>query len=103
MSIGLGSGLAWFILAPVFRVWRLLRVGVAAEATVLGIESAAISFSRRVQSQIRYRYQDRLGGTHEGKSRPMDAGDLESWKPGARGAVLYDPRRPERSVWLGEA
>jgi hypothetical protein len=102
LSMALGGGLGWFILGPIFRMWRLVRVGVPAEGTVLGIESAAISFSRRVQSQIRYRYQDRLGGIHEGKSRPMDASDLEGWKPGARGAILYEPRRPDRSIWLGK-
>jgi hypothetical protein len=101
VSTALGGGLAWFIFAPIMRIRRLVRVGVPAEATVLGIDSAAISFSRRIQSQIRYRYQDRLGGIHEGKSRPMEASDLERWKPGARGAILYDPRRPDRSVWLG--
>jgi hypothetical protein len=102
LAMGLGGGLAWFILRPIFRIWRLLRIGVPAEGTVLDVGSAAVSFSRRVQSQIRYRYQDRLGGIHKGKSRPMEAGDLGSWKPGARGAVLYDARRPDRSIWLGE-
>jgi hypothetical protein len=102
LSMALGGGLGWFILGPIFRIWRLVRVGVPAEGTVIDIEGAAISFSRRTQWQIRYRYVDRLGQIREGKSRPMDAGDLEIWKPGARGAILYDPRRPDRSIWLGE-
>jgi hypothetical protein len=33
----------------------------------------------------------------------MAAGDLEGWKPGARGEVRYDPRRPDRSIWLGKS
>ena len=102
LAMGLGGGLAWFILRPIFRIWRLVRVGVPAEGAVLAIERAAISFSRRVQSQIRYRYRDRLGGIHEGKSPPMEASDLEGWTPGAHGEVRYDPRRADRSIWLGK-
>ena len=101
LMMALGGALSWFILAPVFRVWRLVRVGVPAEATVSGIGSAAISFSRRVQRQIRYRYQDRFGRMHDGKSHPMEASETESWKEGDRAAIRYDPRRPDRSIWLG--
>jgi hypothetical protein len=81
---------------------RLLRVGVRARATIGAIEPTNIWINRRVQWEIAYRYLDVVGHAHERQSWTMPELQAKEFSRGSHGAILYDPERPERSLWLHE-
>jgi hypothetical protein len=82
---------------------RLLREGLSAEAEVIAVEETTVRFNRQPQWVIRYRYTDRMGEAHEGRSGYLDPEEAAAWSPGDRGVVRFDPRRPGVSIWIGKA
>lgn len=82
---------------------RLLREGLSAEAEVIAIDETNVKFNRHRQWVIRYRFTDRMGETHEGRSGYLDPEEAAAWNPGDRGVVRFDPRRPGVSMWIGKA
>ena len=72
---------------------RLLRDGVATQATVTEVREGRASW------HLRYRYEDRFGATHEGQTKIRDERGM-SWEVGDTGTILYDPNRPSDSAWL---
>ncbi len=82
---------------------RLLREGLSAEAEVVAVEETNVRFNRQRQWVIRYRYTDRMGEAHEGRSGYLDPDEAAAWKTGDRGVARFDPRRPAVSIWLGKA
>lgn len=96
-----GGGLLVFSLVRVAARRRILRIGTPAEAVVLAVEQTNLSVNRVRQWRLRYRYRDVVGMEHEGKSGYLSPETASSWSQGDTCQVKYDPRRPEKSAWLG--
>lgn len=79
----------------------LRREGLTAEGEVTALEETSIRYNKRVQWQIHYRYTDRMGAEHRGRSRYLEPWEAAEWKVGATGVVRFDPRDPARSIWVG--
>lgn len=90
-------------LGQVRRARCLEREGMIAEGTVLEIRPSTISINDVPQWAIHYRYQDHLGKTHEGQSGPLSPEEAHAWQVGDTGAVRFDRRHPQDSVWVGKA
>jgi hypothetical protein len=84
-------------------VARLVRTGIAGEATVTAIAPARITINGEPQWRINYHYQDSRGRTYTGRSQPLSPDEVAEWQPGQRGPIRYDPRVPGKSAWLGRA
>jgi hypothetical protein len=82
---------------------RLAEGGVSAEAIVTEVRRTNARVNGRWQWQVRYRYADFLGGSHEGRSGYLSYEEANAWKPGDAGPIRYDEARPKTSVWLGTA
>jgi hypothetical protein len=79
---------------------RLLRVGKEAQATVAAVEPTNVKINRRTQWAISYAYRDASGREHKGRSWMMPEADARMVSPGDHATILYDPDRPEQSLWL---
>ena len=96
-----GGAIFLFSLVKHRRRGRLLRSGMSAEATVTAVEETSFSINRVPQWIIRYRYDDQLGRTHEGKSPYLSPQEANDWKQGDTGKVKYDRERSNMSLWIG--
>ncbi len=85
----------------ILRELRLESAGAIAEATVIDVGLAGVSFNGVPQWRIRYRYQDYKGRKHIGESGPMSPEDAEKWKIGDWGTARFDAKAPKKSVWSG--
>ena len=103
-GIGLG-GVGGFLfqrdLRRVFRARRLLSSGIDADATVIAVEGTDVSFNRRPQFRVRYRYRDGSGAVHEGDSGYLEWEEASTYSPGDDVKVRYDRARPADNVWVG--
>jgi hypothetical protein len=80
---------------------RLLRDGLMAQATVIGIEPSNVRLNGQYLWHVRYRYRDGQGRTHTGHSGYLSLEEAQGWHPGDIGGVRYDADDPERSLWTG--
>ncbi len=97
------GGLIFFKgLSGIFRELRLQQSRAIAEATVIYVAPAGVSFNGVPQWQIRYRYQDYKGQRHIGESCPMSPAEAEKWKVGDRGTAKFDARAAHKSAWVGK-
>jgi len=90
-------------LGGILRELRLQREGTQAEATVLEVEPANVSFNGIAQWKIRYRYRDHRGREHDGESGLVAPEEAQQWKAGDRGLARFDARAPSTSAWIGRA
>ncbi|TMD26439.1 MAG: DUF3592 domain-containing protein [Chloroflexi bacterium] len=81
---------------------RLQTAGVQVQGTVVEVVSANVRVSGRTLARVRYRYADEHGGEHAGQSESVAPDVAEAWQGRGKGSVLYDPERPDASVWLGD-
>jgi hypothetical protein len=88
-------------LVEVKREERLRRVGVPTEATVTAVLETNFRYNRVRQWVVHYRYADREGQTHEGKSGYLNPEEAVLWEEGQTGRVLFDPERSSESMWFG--
>lgn len=88
-------------LSGIVRELRLESEGAIAEATVIDVGPAGVSFNGVPQWQIRYRYQDYKGQKHIGESGPLSPAEAQEWKVGDKGTAKFDARAPEKSAWVG--
>ena len=102
LVLGVGLGICTWQLRRLRLTHRLLRDGVAIEGTVIRVEPANVTFNNRPLFRLRYEYDDQAGARHDGTSGLIAWEEAEGWQPGDRGAIRYDPRRPEQSAWIGE-
>lgn len=102
---GLFTSLGGFILLRARSRMRsgeqVQREGVMTEATVVELRWAHIRINRVQQCLLRYCYQDDCGTSHIGTEH-LSPDEADTWKVGDTGRVRYDPRRPNRSVWIGK-
>jgi hypothetical protein len=80
---------------------RVLRHGVAAEATVVEIAPAGTTINRVPQWHLRYEFRDALGRAQRGLSNYLRPDEAAQWQVGDRGAIRYDRDRPVDNLWLG--
>jgi hypothetical protein len=80
--------------------WRLLQVGIEAQATVAAVEPTNLRINRRVQWEVSYAYRDEGGKEYEGRSWTMAEGEARKFSPGDHGTIRYDPKQPHRSLWV---
>jgi hypothetical protein len=85
---------------PLWRERRLLRHGVPAQGTVLGIERSNVAVNRVRQWNVRYQYQDHFGRPQEGTSGPLPPAAVEGVEVGDTVEVRFDRERPERSAFV---
>jgi Protein of unknown function (DUF3592) len=80
--------------------WRLLQVGIEAQATVAAVEPTNLRINRRVQWEISYAYRDKSGKEYQGRSWTMPEVEARKVKPGDHGGIRYDPKQPALSLWI---
>ncbi|HEY7521473.1 MAG TPA: DUF3592 domain-containing protein [Methylomirabilota bacterium] len=83
----------------IWREWRLLREGLAARGTVLAVEPSNVAVNRVRQWQVRYRYEDHVGRSHEGSSGALPPEEAHAIAVGDALTVRFDRHHPEQSVW----
>jgi hypothetical protein len=84
------------------RLWRerrLLREGLTAQGTVLAVEPSNVAVNRVRQWQVRYRYQDHIGRSHEGSTGALSPDEAHAVGAGDPLTVRFDRQRPEESTW----
>jgi hypothetical protein len=86
--------------AKLRRERRLLRDGMPAQGTILAIEPSNVSVNRVRQWNVRYRYADHLGRSHEGRSGPIAPEDAHAVTVGGVVEVRFDRAAPDESVWV---
>lgn len=99
---GTGAVLFGRALRGILKARRLLRLGRATAATVVGVDETKVTVNGRQQFKVRYSYRDQQDRTHEGDSGYLDWDEATRWKPGDPVAIRYDPSRPDESLWIGE-
>jgi len=90
-------------LRSIVRQLRLQREGTQADATVMEVEPADVSFNGVAQWRIRYRYRDHGGRERHGESGLLAPEEAEQWKAGDRGVARFDVHAPDKSIWVGKA
>jgi hypothetical protein len=83
----------------IWREWRLLREGLAAQGTVLAVEPSNVAVNRVRQWQVRYRYQDHIGRSHEGSTGALSPEEAHTLGVGDPLTVRFDRHRPGESAW----
>jgi uncharacterized membrane protein len=89
-------------LREVAEKMRVLRNGVATEASVMSVEEQLLrgrAFSLSIGWIVSYSYDDRTGQTHYGDSGFLSEFEAGPWRTGDRGQVFFDPDKPSSSVW----
>jgi len=86
LSVVTGRGLV--------RTWRLLRIGQPARGSVIAIRETQVTVNRQRQWEIRYRYQDHVGRTHEGTSGPVAPHEAQALTDGDSIDVRFDRAEP---------
>jgi hypothetical protein len=89
-------------LRGILRELRLQNEGTLAQATVVEVEPANVSFHGVPQWRIRYRYEDHRGRRHSGESNVMAPEEAQEWKAGDTGSARFDTRAPRKSIWVGK-
>ena len=88
-------------LRNIVRELRLESSGAIAEATVIHVGPAGVSFNGVPQWRIRYRYQDYKGQKHIGESGPLSPDEARNWKVGDKGTARFEAQAPRISAWSG--
>jgi hypothetical protein len=98
----------WFALPNTIRRWRLARRGVAVQGIVTRTEpflmapaspdspKGAFQFRPEHRVYVHYRFHDAAGREHDGRGAPRTLWPRPA--PGDPIAVIYNPRRPSRSL-----
>lgn len=95
-----GGVIVWITGRRLLRHWRLLRVGQSAHGVVIAIEPTNVSVNRRRQWELRYRYQDHLGRSHEGTSGAVPPSEVEGFAVEDPVDIRFDRERAEQSIWV---
>jgi hypothetical protein len=74
----------------------LRREGLTADGEVMAVQETNVRYNRRIQWQLRYRYEDRMGAAHEGRSGYLEPEEAGAWSVGDKGVVRFDPHQPSR-------
>lgn len=108
--VGLALG-APFVIAGallVARGWReamalhrLTRTGVRVTARVAGIRYTSLQVNGVTFKAIDFTYRDAEGRRREASSGPLAPDETDGWTEGDEGLAAYDPKRPDRAVWIG--
>jgi len=101
VALPAGVVLTLFAVRRMRRHRRLLGEGIAVEATVIGVEATNVRVHQQQQWAVVYRYTDRTGAEHTGRSDPMPMQSATEWQPGSTGLVRYAAERPEENAWVG--
>jgi len=80
---------------------RVLRHGVAAQATVIEVAPSGMTINRVPQWHLRYEFHDALGRAQRGTSDYLRPHEAAQWRLGDHGSIRYDRDRPTESLWLG--
>ena len=75
-------------------------VGAQASAS-RSSEDPTIAPDRWRSGSIRYRYDDDMGNTHQGRSGYLSSAEASRWRVGDRCDIRVDRERPARRVWMG--
>lgn len=107
--IGVGGGFGSAGVAIVgyaLRRWlrrrRLVNEGIPVKGEVTAVHDAHIAINDEPMWKIRYAYTDRAGRQHTGESGLLPHAAAREWQAGDPCGCLYDPHRPEVSLFLGE-
>jgi hypothetical protein len=98
----LGAFIFGFGFARSRRNRQIAHTGMGAQAQVDEVSETNFSVNGIRQVSVHFTFRDAAGREVRGKSEPMSPGEGKLWKPGDRGAVRYDARAPQKSVWLGK-
>lgn len=81
---------------------RLFREGMPVQAEIIEVSPSNLRINNVRQWRIQYRYNDAMGGMHEGKSPYLSPEKAQGWQVGQKVEVRFDPRKPSLSAWIGE-
>jgi len=84
---------------------RVMAIGTPAQGAVTGVNEVDERWSRWTWKPgwvVSYRYPDSGGKVHTGKSGMLSRRQARRWKKGEACVVLFNPQRPEESVWIGK-
>ncbi|MBM3795887.1 MAG: DUF3592 domain-containing protein [Acidobacteria bacterium] len=82
---------------------RLLQYGVSTEGTVTSVGPGLVMVNQVPQWQISYTYRAVKGREFKGTTRHMPPDRAMVWVVGDKGTVKYDPRKPQKGLWVGRA
>jgi len=83
---------------------RIVNCGAAAQGTVNIVEEKRQSLGRWTWNAgwiVSYRYSDRSGRSYSGDSGYLSRREAARWRSRDKCVIVYDPERPEKSVWIG--
>ena len=80
--------------------WHLRQHGLSTNGTVIELVDRHLKVNGIRQWRLHYEYRDTQGHRHVGTA---DLGDdeVQQWKVGDTGSVLFDSQRPAQAVWYG--
>lgn len=79
---------------------RLRQHGVSTEGTVTELRVRNLKINDVQLWRLHYEYRDSQGHRHV-KTIDMPEDEIQRWKVGDIGQVLYDPAQPAEAVWVG--
>jgi Protein of unknown function (DUF3592) len=97
-----GALILWRAMARQQLVARLLREGTRSSAEVIAVVPTNFRINREPLWVIRYRYRDRIGKIHEGKTPHMPPEEARQWQVGDLGIVRFARNEPRKSIWIGK-
>ncbi len=80
---------------------RLREIGVPASATVVAIAQGNVIVNDAPQFVIRYEFEDHRGARQQGVSAELPWSEVERWRAGDAGRVLFNRENPSESLWVG--
>ena len=80
---------------------RLLREGMIGEGSVVSCGPGSLTINNVTQWQVRYRFNDTMGRSHEGVTPHMSPDEARQWSTGAKGRVRFDKEKPHKNIWVG--
>ena len=110
-ALMLAALIIWFVRELVLGIrevksWRrILTSGAPARGTVSLIEEKRQRLGRFTWTPgwiISYRYGDKSGRVHSGESGYLSRREAARWRTRDSCLIIYDPARPDASVWIGK-
>jgi hypothetical protein len=110
-ALGFAALIVWFLRKLVLGIrdvksWKhILRSGAPARGTVNLVEEKRQRLGRWTWTPgwiISYRYSDMNGRVNSGESAYLSGREAARWRTRDSCLIVYDPERPESSVWIGK-
>lgn len=99
--VPIGAWLLYVLVRRIYEAEQTRREGVLADGTVVEVYTALSRGGSRIIAA--YEYTDANGGSHRGKSPDLADSPNLGVIPGSRCTIRFNPKHPERSVWISDS